>query len=332
MKDIDKLLNDINKYENLDNEQPLESEEKNRIMEMTMKKINDEFIGLDHKSKFKKRKICAILIGALLAFSTVGVSAGVIFNWNEKLSNYLNINTYQKDELVETGMEINQSATDNGLTVTALQSVGDKYGVYILFDIEAPEGMDLTKNHNFLKMKWKIDGIITSNVEYSIINCNKNKATLILNLEMPENVSGRGINIEFENFGYKEEDDDFDIQLEGKWNFSWTLDYEDVSKNYEVNKDLKIYGGEAVFETLNVSPFSTTVILSEKKPFEIHSKDNIWDDNRGIIVKLKSGDIIDRNNCGNIADNLTVITMSFGKVIDVNEIESISFDGIEVKL
>lgn len=334
MKDIDEVLNDINKYESFHNESSLEGDEKKRILEMTMKKINDESIKKSRNVGFSKRKICLLIIASILIFSMVGASVAVIFKWNEKLSNYLKVDKAQKEELNSTGMEINESVTENNLTITAVQSVGDKYGIYILLDILAPEDITLSKDYDFSRIKMKIDGLVAYQSKFSIIDAKNNTATLLVSVNTSENVNGKKITLEMNDLGYYNINDDeqFNSVIKGVWNLSWNLNYKDVSKDYKVNRNMKIYGGEAVFESINVSPFSATVILSEKTKFDIHSHDSPWDNNQGLSVKLKNGDIIDMNNCGNIFDDTIVITMSFGRIIDVNEIESISFDGEEVKI
>lgn len=335
MNDIDQLLNNINKDENLNNESTISESEKKRILDMTMKKINDESKRKSRKVNFSKRKICLIIIACILVFSAVGVSAAVIFNWNEKLSNYLKVDTVQKEKLSTTGMEINKSVTNNNLTITAVQSVGDKYGLYLLLDIVAPENITLSKDYNFSRLNIKIDGLIAYGYKYSIIDAKENTATLLINVNTSEDLNNRELSITMNDLGYyndSNKQDKFNSIIEGTWDISWKLNYKDVSKDYEVNRDMKIYGGEAIFKSINVSQFSATIVLIEKTKFDIHSHDSPWDKNQGIIVKLKNGEIIDMNNCGNIFDDTTVITMSFGRVIDVNEIESISFDGEEVKL
>lgn len=95
--------------------------------ETTMKKIAKKRILLVAAA-------CAALLGTTAA-------ASEIFKWNERASQVFEADEETKDELTmnQLAQEVSQSVTDQGLTITAIQTVQDKNRFYALFEVTAED-------------------------------------------------------------------------------------------------------------------------------------------------------------------------------------------------
>jgi len=91
-------------------------------------------------STFSKKRIGVIVAVAALAFATISVAAAYL-NWSKSLSEGLQATQEQKVQMEENNMTtfVNQACTDQGITITAVQSITDNYYTHIAFKVEGYE-------------------------------------------------------------------------------------------------------------------------------------------------------------------------------------------------
>ena len=101
-----------------------------------------------------------IVLAAVIAALGVTAAAAYVIQWNSKVAEHFGANEQQQSQLASDGAvgSVNQTVTENGLTVTALQTLGDKNGIYVLFDVKAPEGNTLSDTKLFENTNVGIDG------------------------------------------------------------------------------------------------------------------------------------------------------------------------------
>ena len=94
--------------------------------------------------KRNKRRFGIVAAVAVIAVATVSVGATVYYNWSKGLEAMMNVEEEQKDKLVEnkTTTFMEQKAVDQGITVTAVQSITDNYYTHIAFKVEGFEVED----------------------------------------------------------------------------------------------------------------------------------------------------------------------------------------------
>lgn len=87
------------------------------------------------------RKVWAAAVAAVLVLGTVTVGAAAYMHWSRFLEKDLNVTDEQKRELEEnkTAVAINKSATAQGITVTAMQTLINDYYAHIIFKVEGYE-------------------------------------------------------------------------------------------------------------------------------------------------------------------------------------------------
>lgn len=222
----------------------------------------------------KKRLI--LTVAAILVLGSVTAGAAYLFQWNDKLADRFGVNDTQQDKLAAEGTvaDVNQSVTNNGLTVKAVQTLGDKNGLYILLDVKAPEGSALSINNSFEGFKLTIDGTADINYFSGFMDDNAdtsgNSANAVneryyeiwvFNNEQKD-LSGSAISISFSNLQVEMGKLDLKTVLQGEWDLSWKLSYSDSTRTFDINKSFDVGGRKVFVKSIELSPLSMSVYVS----------------------------------------------------------------------
>jgi hypothetical protein len=206
---------------------------------------------------------------AMCAFALTA-SAAVYFNWDNRLADYLQPSEAQKEKLSTAGLMVGKSTTVNSLTFEVKQTLGDKYGAYILCDVTAPEGTALTDEMTFERIDLSLTGAKSLGYGTTILKDDDpldNKRSYLLDLSSENGVQGKTVTLSLENLGYNtastadNEEPEFHTLLAGKWEVTWEFDYTDLSRTIAVNKPIRILNGTSLLKSINISPLSVTVSI-----------------------------------------------------------------------
>jgi len=109
-------------------------------------------------SKFSKKRIGIIVAAVTLTLATVSVAAAYL-NWGKSLSEGLQATQEQKVQMEENNMStfVDQACTDQGITITAVQSITDNYYTHIAFKVEGYEPEEGVQP-DFETMEVTVDG------------------------------------------------------------------------------------------------------------------------------------------------------------------------------
>lgn len=316
MRNLEELLKNIKQVNTFIEPTPLNTTEKEILLNKTMAKINAERkVGLtmSHKKRF------TLLVAATLSMSVIAISATTLFQMNDTFAKYFNFNAEKEQSKPLPGMDVKESVTEKDVTIDATQVVGDGYGFYVLLEVKAPHLS--SKCIDFENINVTIDKADTLSWNYVIASHTQDTTSIILNVQTSENLIGQKINLTLTNLLTDTS------TLQASWPLSWTLDYKDVSKLFDVNQMIDLYGGKALFKTVAISPFSVYVNLVEKEAFSLHG--GPYDDT--IIVTLNDGTVL-TSTSDNTFNDTTTIGMTFGKIIDLSTIKSITFAGTQVPI
>ena len=122
--------------------------------------LNEQVLSRTGRRKAMKKRF-PIMLAAVIAILGVTAAATYVIHWNGKLAEIFGASEQQQSQLASAGAvgSADQTVTENGLTVTALQTLGDKNGVYLLLDVKAPEGIPLSDSSVFEGMSVDIEGV-----------------------------------------------------------------------------------------------------------------------------------------------------------------------------
>ncbi len=106
----------------------------------------------------RRRRVLTAALIAVFAFATTAFAAEV-FQWDVRISNYFGIGGHNSAELSGGGMDVGISAENGGVTIQAVQTIGDGNNMYILLDVTAPEGQTIHPNSSFDMIYLRVDGV-----------------------------------------------------------------------------------------------------------------------------------------------------------------------------
>ena len=147
-----------NKWNNIAPEVPQDFHEK---FEETLRHIEQADAV---NKKYKRKRISGRLLIAAAVICTgmgVTVAAKEFFKWNDHLLKRLEPSEKQQETMQESTyiQNINQSVTQNGVTVTLTDSIQDQGFLYAFFEVETDDNIPMTDHTSFEEMAhFKIDG------------------------------------------------------------------------------------------------------------------------------------------------------------------------------
>lgn len=308
--------------------------------ETVQRTLNTQILKKTGGKRVLKKRF-PVALAAVIAILTVTAAAVYLIQWNGKLAERFGADEQQQKQLAADGAvgSVEQSVTENGLTVTAVQTLGDKNGIYLLFDVKAPEGITLSDTNVFEREGINIEGIGTG-LNYSggfLSNTDKTASSsgaaneryyeLWLDNSKQEAWNGKKITLDFTNLQADKGKLDLYTVVTGEWKLSWTLSYSDQMQVLEMNKAYEVNGHEVLVKSLDLSPLSMTLDLGGDglKQLIDDSDLNQCGCLCTIALTLRDGTVLNVNGgCGeSYTDTSYTCTARFGKVLDVDQVTSL---------
>ena len=318
MKNIDEILENL--AINQKKEVPeLTCFEEQAVLNRTMDKINLKK-PLRHSTFGRTALICAICV----TFIASAVAAAGAFRLDEIFYKYLQGSNTNAEV---SGGNIMAQDTSKGITVTAKQVIGDDYGFYVIFDVTEKD--NTAKRNEINTAEVEIKGAEVYQCSDIIRMQGESTDTFMLHIMSAENLQGKKIAVRLSSSGKTKNVFGF-ASDNANWNLNWKIDYSNSAKNFDVSKPISIYGGSALWESVSISPVSVTVRLGDLRNVKTHC----GNPNDVITVTMKDGSVFssDSSEDTDILSDTDFITMSFNRIIDISEAESISFAGVVYKM
>ncbi|MCR6544105.1 DUF4179 domain-containing protein [Dehalobacterium formicoaceticum] len=209
--------------------------------------------------------VCVILI------LTATTALAINFGWHEKLIEYFNNISQGQMELVRDGVNTPEATiTKNGVTISILQTLADSNGIYVLYEIIAPD--DIEFNDAILWSWFAIDVPQTQTnsayglgtIQRRVLAQNSNKRTELIFLQQSSSFESGYASLILRDLGYVEnagtESMDWVSLVDGEWRLEWEFTYQE-SKVIEVNQPVSLNGNEKLITTVVISPISVCVYI-----------------------------------------------------------------------
>lgn len=305
--------------------------------ETVQRTLNTHILNKTGRKKIMKKRF-PIVLAAVITALCVTAAAAYVLQWNDKLTERFGVNEQQQSELTSAGAvaSVEQTVTENGLAVTAVQTLGDKNGVYILFDIKAPKGIALSDTNLFEKTSAEIEGV-GNGVNYSggFMSDTDNSGSpsgavneryyeIWLDNSEQEDWNGKKITLGFTNLQADKGKLDMYTVVEGEWDLSWTLSYMDQTQTFEINDTYDINGQEVLVKSIELSPLSMTLDIGGDGLKQLIDDSDL--NQCGCLCTLsltmQDGTMFDPEGPGSEAgmDNSYTRTTLFDKVLDVDQV------------
>lgn len=246
------------------------------VPDMVHRSVLDTLSKLDEQEVQKMRKApkkrILLLAAAMMALAGTTAAAAGLFKWNERAEE-----VFQADEeaqnllnMEQMAEEVSTSVTDQGLTITAIQTVQDKNRFYALFEVTAEDGnMQITPDQN---MAYTIDFGGTENVFCALgwgftdsftQEVSNSRYFEIYGTKMEGAPDAAVMNIHFTGLEAEptEKAGIGELMVEGHWDFSLDVHQAD-SIRHELQKKCQIGGYAVTVESVELSPLSLTVVYN----------------------------------------------------------------------
>lgn len=331
------------------------------IMKKTVRKESGHF----RTHMPKKRLAISMCMVILLTSSVFVVAAKFPYVWNETVAKLFQADNNQQNKLVEQGYanvllkdpventtakENADSKNDlliaesNGVTVTATQTLADKYGIYVYLNVKANNGVKLNTDQVFDIWDITVDdkegffnnmtaGFVPD--EESISDSERGYEIWLANTT-GEPMTGKTLNIHLENLLQADKKQGDHVLVEGIWDFKWDITNSTVSKVVELNDTVVIDDVELSLDNIELSPLSYYINYTSSG--EGTTSENF----SGVQVSfiMKDGKVYNGENAkdedlitggpGMIGADRTL--RIFDKVLDLDELAAIKINGKEYKI
>jgi hypothetical protein len=245
-------------------------------------------------------------------------------------------------------MNVGVSAENKGVTVNAVQTMGDGTNLYILFDMTAPEGITIYPDSSFDMIYLRVgepglDGPTGMGYGCTMLeddNKEDNKATFLLSMEADKKINNKKINVQFENLRhYIPGSGEMVTDCEGGWELEWELDYEDISTRFPIGKELAIDGKTIDVDTISISPIALNIQLSGGYFEELDAAPRAPGEGDPVqitAITMKDGTVLNQEDslgwgCS-IRDGKSVINMQMRKLLDPDQVGSVTLNDTEFLL
>ncbi len=278
---------------------------------------------------------------AILLFTGTAFAA-VHFQWDEALRGYLQPTDKQLEELTPAGVNIDQTITSDGTTVTVRQVLGDKYGVYILLDITAPEGVVLDDTcrfeKNYLRFTSPTDEPMSMGYGMTVLtndDAPANTISALFDLNASSSLVGTTAHLKLENLQHYilGPDGDFETIAEGTWEFEWPMNYTDLSQTTNINQPLALLDDRDTLTSVTLSPLSLTLTVqgpgAQQASDDPETDLSSFNETDAIYLLTTNSKIpLPWQTIGTSANGDTLlITYTFGKILDTAAITGLELNG-----
>lgn len=306
-----------------------------------------EEITQHKKKRLSKKGIAVLALAAVLTLGSVTAMASGLFKWNEKVADDFGADKELQDSLVSKGVTEQKyaSVTDNGLTISLVQTLQDKKYFYALFEVNAPKDVTLNTVENAFEV-FKVDVQGLDHISHSISGGfkselnepqNTNKGYYEVWINKNQDFSDKEISVQFKNLQVDKRKLEMQTVLEGDWLLKWKMSYKDSTMNYDLNKKYNLSGYDVLVKRVELSPLSMTVYFDENdvKSIVAAEKVNLNElDNIMPIcfegVKYNDGTVV--TNPGGPGEEgfkkdtgEYKVSTAFSKVIKVEDVKSLLF-------
>lgn len=313
----------------------------------------------------KLNRVAVAAIAGLLTLSAVTVSAYEIHRWSCGVKEYFQLTSEDIAKIEKKGVVDfpdekgkTQSITNNGVTISAAQTIVDNYYAYVSFKVQGYQ-IEEGETPGFGNIQCTLD-------ENSVSNCSgfydgtiddgSGTAVMADGSEIPANKDGslvdtymqkdgtleyhillytdgtkgyfknKTLKVELKDLGIYDSKEEVKVEKEGTWSFEWKLDGTSESMIKKMNAPIGKTG--AIVTECEVSPITLRAVIDvSNMKKEMLEEGAEYPYLSG--VKLKDGTLLTRITEGGRETALkrgkVEVLFSTNRIIDIEEVESFLF-------
>lgn len=300
-----------------------------------------EFIAKDKKKK-RGMAAMAVLIAGTTMMTTCVAATSV---WDERMLAYFQPTEAQVESLGNSVSRPQATAVSNGITVNVLQTISEKHGIYVLYEMITPDDIQLTDD-----VQWEMDSLeVHSAVAENMMGINgesnkvlersEHKMTVLKRYDVNGTMyTQQKMALRLSNlvrYVVTETDIQKEVVAPCEFTLHWNNTYVNTTKVFEVNKRVNITGSnQNVLTQIEVSPMSIWMFIEGDDVLTVVKP----------VIKMKDGSEIQLEmvNDFHTSFNFTAfsdkaggrmnIGYNFEHITDLSEIESVTVGDVCVPI
>ncbi len=218
------------------------------------------------KVKKMKKRTVILLAAAMIAVLGVTAAAAGIFQWHDRAGEVFEAEPAVQEKLVlkEVAQPAYQTVSDNGLTISAIQTIQDEVCFYALFEVVAEEE-SFWEDKEFIDMEFTMDFAGKEN-PFGAFSCgfashreeesSQSRYYELFGTKTEEEEQELDMNIHFTALQVEgEKKMIMENVLEGSWEFSLNV-HPAESVRFEINRAYEIAGQSVTVLAVELSPLS----------------------------------------------------------------------------
>lgn len=223
------------------------------------------------KNRMSKKLRILLVAAAVVVVGSITASAADLFKWNRKVSEKFEASEQQQNDLILKGVAEKKEAgvSNNGLTISLVQTLQDKDYIYIALEVTAPDDIKLGDTNLFEASNVRLSGAFKSTSGGFMAQKETEELTnsrlyeYWIHKAAGTNLDGTEITLSFKNLQADAKKLDMYTILEGEWNLSWTLNFSDSTRYYDLNRNYNLSGHDVLVKRVEISPLSMTIYYKD---------------------------------------------------------------------
>ncbi|MCL2356194.1 MAG: DUF4179 domain-containing protein [Defluviitaleaceae bacterium] len=303
-------------------------------------------ITMNRKARFSA--VASLAAALILGTTTV---LATTFGWHEALLSHFNATPEQIEMLDETVGAPNVSATQNGLTITVVQTIADSFGVYVLYDVTAED-----ESFAFPDETWIWARLFTANDSDAGVTAGSGRAVILENhgnrllvlqhFHSTAPTTGGSVELFISELQYMSDERSYDGRIletlfAGEWSLRWELDFADTGKTLLPNTEIIASGATATVTKIVISPLSAMIFFEGDSflpnPVSIRKSDGTAitfgaDSENALFTRVASESYAGTEHDGTEESFSQTLLYGFDGIINVNDIESITIGNVTIPM
>lgn len=251
-------MDEKNKIDSIMKDIVVGEELKDKIMKQTVQKRKRKFFANEPVWRAALAAAAVVVMFCVATPVTADVITNIAGKWQKEVASSFDVEEQQQEKLSKEGYSQDLqtahlendvlTATDHGITITAKQTLVDKYGMYAFLEIKSENGVRLDTDKQFFR-KWDVVGgkFDSKNAGMRELK-NENDYVKGYVLHMGNctgsgnNLIGKKVELHLKDLmteDVKNPDEKVTTVVKGEWNLSWVVKGNDKTITIPMNKTVK---------------------------------------------------------------------------------------------
>jgi len=316
--------------------------QKQKMLRTILASKQGEVITMKRKTRFS---FAAIVATAMVLIVGTTTALSITFGWHEALITQFNPSPDQMESLDEIVGTPNVTVTQDGLTITVVQTIADSFGIYVLYEIIAEDEAVTFPEETFVGARLfaasdSDDGVTVGSGESVILENDGNRLLILQHFHSTSPTTTGYVELIIRELFYNSQQWDYDGRIletlfEGEWSLEWELDFSGKGITLFPSARIDIAGGYSTVTQIVISPLSVMVVIEgdsfnpDPSFVTLLKRDGTTvsfgaESENALFTRVASNGLAGVEHNGTERSFHQTLLYNFGEIVDLDTIESIA--------